>query len=179
MHRYVAVILCLIGVFAGAAHAQSLSIEPIHVSAGTVLTFHLQTRLNPKDGNEIDVLPKGTVLKVKMLDAVDSGVDHDGVEFHGAVVSSIVAGNEVVVHSQAEVRGILALLRSRNHPEGFRYELLITSVTDQGKTYNLTASLNPSFFEPSPQPASSNAEVREEPKPSTTGAAKLPEPTPH
>jgi hypothetical protein len=175
MHRYAALMLCVIGVCG--AHGQSLGIEPIHVASGTVLTFHLQTRLNPKDGNEIDVLPKGTVLRVKMLDAVDSGVDRDGTEFRGAVVSSVVAGNEVVVHSEAEVRGILALLRSRNHPEGFRYELLITSVTEQGKTYNLTASLNPSFFGPGPQPVSpANAEAREGPKRNATGAAKSPTP---
>jgi hypothetical protein len=39
------------------------------------------------------------------------------------------------------------LLRSRNHPEGFRYELLVTSLTDHEKTYDVTASLNPSFFD--------------------------------
>ena len=42
--------------------------------------------------------------------------------------------SKVIVHSESEVRGILVLLRSKNHPEGFRYELLVTSVTDHAKT---------------------------------------------
>src|SRR2546430_3677586 len=29
--------------------------------------------------------------------------------------------SEVVIHADAEVRGLFALLRSRNHPDGFRY----------------------------------------------------------
>ncbi len=36
---------------------------------------------------------------------------------------------------------------AKNHPEGFRYELLVTSLTDHTKTYDLTASLNPSFLD--------------------------------
>jgi hypothetical protein len=52
------------------------------------------------------------------------------------------------------VRGILALLRSRSHPDGFRYELLITRLTDHGKSYVLTASLKPSLADsPVPSPA--------------------------
>ena len=39
------------------------------------------------------------------------------------------------------------LLGSRNHPDGFRYELLITSFDVNEKSYELTASLNPSFFD--------------------------------
>jgi hypothetical protein len=50
------------------------------------------------------------------------------------------------------VRGLLVLLRSKTHPEGFRYELLITRLIDHGKSYDLTASLNPSFLDPAVQP---------------------------
>jgi len=84
-----------------------------------------------------------------MLNGMDSGVDRDGSVFHGAVVDSVSAGDKIIVHSESEVRGILVLLRSKNHPEGFRYELLLTSVTDHAKTYDMTASLNPSFFDAS------------------------------
>lgn len=110
-------------------------------------SFHLQTRLNPSDTNEMDVLPKGTMLGVKLLRGVDSSVDPDGSAYHGEVVDSVSAGSKVVVHSELEVNRILVLLRSKNHPEGFRYELLVTSLRDHEKTYDLTASLNPSFFE--------------------------------
>jgi len=147
MHRYAVVVFCFIGVLAGQVRGQRAAIEPMHIAAGSVLTFHLQTRLNPEDRNETDALPKGTLIRVRLLDSVDSNVDHDGSEFHGTVVSSVVSGNEIIVHSHSEVRGLLALLRSGNHPEGFRYELLITRVSDHGKSYDLTASLNPSFFD--------------------------------
>jgi hypothetical protein len=88
-----------------------------------------------------------------MRDPIDSGVDHDGDEFHGSIVAPLALAGEVIVHSEAEVRGLLVLLRSRSHPHGFRYELLVTGLTDRGKSYDLTASLNPSFLDPGVQPA--------------------------
>jgi hypothetical protein len=130
------------------------AIAPLHVAAGTVLIFHLQTRLHPNGDNRLDALPAGTTLHVKMLAPIDSATDKDGTEFQGVVASAVTSGNEIVVHPDAEVRGILALLRSKNHPDGFRYELFITRVTDQGKSYLLTASLDDSLFEPA-APASS------------------------
>ena len=84
-------------------------------------------------------------------------------------MSPVVSGNEVIVHADAEVQGLLALLRSRTHPEGFRYELLITSVKDHGKTYDLTASLNTAFFDGGARPISvPGAEKMESPKESTS-----------
>ena len=145
MVRYLAAVLCFFSLFALPARSQSSGVPRLAVPAGTILTFHLQTRLRPSLGNEMDVLPKGTVLKVRIADGINSDVDRDGSEFRGEVVSPIVAGNAVVLHPDAEVRGLLALLRSRSHPEGFRYELLITGVNDHGKSYAVTASLHPSF----------------------------------
>jgi hypothetical protein len=153
MHRFGLVLLCSLCVFGGTARGQNASIEPIHAQLGAVLTFHLQTRLNPSARNEMDGLPRGTVIRVKMLNGVDSSVDRDGSVFHGEVVDSVSDGNKVIVHRESEVRGMLVLLRSKNHPEGFRYELLLTSLTDHAKTYNMTASLNPSFFDPGAPPA--------------------------
>ena len=57
----------------------------------------------------------------------------------------ISENNDVIVHAEAEVRGLFVILRNRNHPEGFRYELLLTNVTENGKSLDLTASSNPSF----------------------------------
>lgn len=145
MYRFALAALCFSCGFALQVDAQKTGVEPIAVAAGTILTFHLQTRLNPTGGNETDILPRGTVLKVRILDAIDSGVNRDGSGFRGEVVLPVVSGNEVVVHAHSEVTGLFALLRSKNHPEGFRYELLITKVNDHGKSYDLTASLNPSF----------------------------------
>src|SRR5690242_1033225 len=56
---------------AATAPEQSPGPEPLHIAAGTVLTFHLQTRFNPENKNKIDLLPTGTALQVKMLDTVD------------------------------------------------------------------------------------------------------------
>ena len=65
MPRFQVVVLCFLGMFASPAHAQNFSIEPLHVSAGTILTFHLQTRLHPTDRDALDLLPQGTLLQLK------------------------------------------------------------------------------------------------------------------
>lgn len=147
MKRIALVALCLTGVFASVSEGQAPNTipVPVHVTAGTVLTFYLHARLNPTSGDSLDGLPKGTLLRVKMLDSIDSTANADGTAFHGTVVSGLASSGELVIHPNSEVRGILALLRSRSHPEGFRYELLITSLTDHGKSYSLTASLTPSL----------------------------------
>ena len=177
MSRSLVLALSAASVFATAAPAQvsSSTIEPIHVPAGTVLAFHLQTRLRRSTADPLDVLPQGTVLHVRVLSSIDSGVDRDGTEFRGSVVSDLGIGANVVIHSDAEVQGLLVLLRSRNHPDGFRYELILTELTDQGKSYPLTASLNPSFFDSGSQPAPvAKVEAKEPAKPSTQVNTKIP-----
>lgn len=175
MHRFVAVVLFSVCVFTVAARGQNTRIEGVYAPLGTVLTFHLQTRMNPADPNELDVLPRGTVIRVRMLTAVDSSVDRDGSGFQGEVVESIHAGSKVIVHPDSEVHGILVLLRSRNHPEGFRYELLVTRVKDHAKTYDLTASLNRSFADAGgPPPAASKTEEPMDRKTGDTSSANLP-----
>ena len=171
MKRIALVLLCALCAFASPAHGQasngqaSSGIEPVHAAAGTVLTFYLHARLNPTSGDAVDGLPKGSLLRVKMLDSVDSAVDADGTKFRGTVMSALASSGEVVIHPGSEVRGILVLLRSRSHPDGFRYELLITDLTDNGKLYSLTASLNPSL---SDSPVASTA------KPAPSANAKSP-----
>ena len=73
MRRFLVGVLCFFGVLASPANGQNSSIERVYVAAGTVLTFHLQTRLNPTDGDALDVLPRGTLLQVKILNSIDSG----------------------------------------------------------------------------------------------------------
>jgi hypothetical protein len=146
MRRYVVGILCCLSVFLSTSSSQSSGVPPLQVATGTILTFHVQTRLNPNSENVVDVLPRGTILQVKMLDTINSKVNADGTHFRGEMVSSVTSGNQTIVHSDSEVRGILALPRSRSHPEGFRYELVTTGVTAHGRSYDLTASLSPSFF---------------------------------
>lgn len=154
MKRIVPAALSLFAALAITTHGQAFRVEPVRVSAGTVLTFYLHARLSATSGDGVDGLPKGTLLRVKMLDSIDSTANGDGTEFRGTVVSGLTSSGEVVIHPDSEVRGILALLRSRSHPDGFRYELLITRLTDHGKSYVLTASLKPSLADsPVPSPA--------------------------
>lgn len=151
MRCFVSVVLCALSVSAASAYGQK-GVAPLQVSAGTVVSFYSQTRLHPGAGNALDELPKGSLLKVRMLEAIDSNVDRDGLEFHGVLAAPIISGNELIVHADAEVHGLLVLLRSRNHPEGFRYDLLLTNISENGKSYELTASLSPSFFETAATP---------------------------
>ena len=156
MRRLTLAVVCALCVIIGAYRVRAAGLKPIRVSAGTVLSFYLQTRLNPENGSVIDQLPKGTVLNIKVMDSIDSDVTRDGAEFRGLVVSPLVSGDEVIIHADAQVRGLFAILRSRSHPEGFRYELLITGITDGGKTFQLTASMNPSFVDAPPQNTSAS-----------------------
>jgi hypothetical protein len=167
MKRVALVVLCLASAFANAARGQASKIEQVQVASGTVLTFYLHARLNPTSADAVDALPKGTLLRVKMLDSIDSTVNPDGTEFHGSVVSALASEGNVVIHRESEVRGILALLRSRSHPEGFRYELLITGLNDHGKSYALTASLNPSLSDSSA--SVTKPATKDSPKPAGSG----------
>ena len=171
MKRIALVALFLAGTLTSAAQNQTpqkSSIAQVHVTAGSVLIFYLHARLNPTNGDSLDGLPKGTLLRVKMLDSIDSAVNADGTEFHGTVVSGLTSSGELVIHPESEVTGILALLRSKSHPEGFRYELLITSLTDRGKSYALSASLAPSLSD-SRIASSSKPDAKDNPKPSASG----------
>jgi hypothetical protein len=180
MSRFLGLALCTLGVFPISSPAQvsTSTIEPVRVPAGSILAFHLQTRLRHTEADPLEALPQGTVFHVKMLTSIDSNADRDGSEFHGSVVSDLSLGDEVVIHSNAEVRGLLVLLRSKNHPDGFRYELLLTELTDQGKSYPLTASLNASFFDAGSEPPSAGnspakVESKELAKPDASANTKL------
>lgn len=160
MSRFLGIALCAAGVFASCAiplrgQLPHSTVPRLHVPDGTVLAFHLQTRLHPTAEDPLDALPQGTVLHVRILRPIDSAVDRDGSEFHGWVVSDLSLGDGLVIHADSEVRGLLVLLRNQSHPEGFRYELLLTELTDHSKSYPLTASLSSSFFDPGPRTVAS------------------------
>ena len=143
--------------FAVPSFSQSASIIPLKIPAGAIVNFELQSRLNPSADDPADALPAGTKLRVKILDNIDSHVDQDGSAFQGVLVSPLEQNNRVVLDANAQVRGLFALLRSRQHPEGFRYELLVTNVVDGGRSYVVTASLDPSLFEPTATRTSASA----------------------
>jgi hypothetical protein len=162
--RRPAVIAAVTVLCAAPSFSQSANIHPLQIPAGSVVQFQLQSRLSPSATDVTDALPPGTPLHIKLLDPIDSRVEKDGSAFQGILMDPLEQNNHVVVGANAEVHGVLALLRSRQHPEGFRYELLVTSLVDGGKSYVVTASLDSSLFEQnnksaSAQPASSGTEV--------------------
>jgi hypothetical protein len=163
VRRLLLLFVWAIGLSATAANAQNSEIAHFRVSVGTVLDFHLQTRLKARVGDALDALPKGTVLHVKMLDSLDSMVNRDGFPFHGMLTSPVESGDQIVVHSGAEVHGLLALLRSASHPEGFRYDLLVTGLVDHGQDYTLTAFLGPGSSDDSSKSKSISAAQQSEP----------------
>jgi len=177
MRRIALLLVCSFVFAAKSTTGQTTAVKPIHVPAGSIITFYLQTRLNPADGNAIDLLPKGTVLNIKVLDTIDSDLTRDGAAFRGVVVAPLVSKDDVIIHADAEVRGLFALLRSRNHPDGFRYELLITGIADGGKLFQLTASMNPSFQDPTlivqaKARNNTNAPSSEKPSQTPSGSAR-------
>ncbi len=178
MIRYFLAAVVCVASLCGVASAQSPEVKPLQIQAGQVLTFYLQTRLRGAGESAVDLLPAGTVLKIKMLDAIDSATDRDGLLFRGVVVAPVVSGDVVVIHAEAEVQGVFALLRSRNHPNGFRYELLVTGIKDRDQAFELTASLTPSLFDggnagaaPTEKTASP-IPIADSPSPQATGTAQ-------
>jgi hypothetical protein len=146
-------VLCAIVLWVHPLFAQSSRVAPVQLPVGSVLTFYLQTRLNPNAENPLDGLPKGTMLRVRLLDAIDSNLEADGAAFRGILDAPLTDEHKTtLVEEHAEVRGLLVLLRSRTHPEGFRYELLLTGINVNGKMQDLTAILNPTFGD-HPKPA--------------------------
>lgn len=155
----VTAVTALLTLFAAPGFSQTADISPLEIPAGSVVNFQLQSRLSPSATDPADALPAGTMLRIKLLDAIDSKVDQDGTAFQGVLVSPLEQNNHVIVEANAEVHGLFALLRSRQHPEGFRYELLVTNVVDGGRSYVVTASLDPSLFEPSVRSSSAQSSV--------------------
>lgn len=157
MPRFLALLACAVGFSALAAYGQALSasqtlapaaVAPLQIPAGTIVNFQLQTRMKAAATDALGVLPKGTLLRVKLLDAIDSAALRDGSAFRGLIVSSVANHDRVVIHPDAEVHGLFALLRSATHPEGFQYQLLVTNLIDRGRTYTLTAFLDPAVSAP-------------------------------
>lgn len=154
--KRLATVLFAVSLFSLPAWSAPPAISQVHVTAGSVLNFQLQTRLKASNSDAMDEFPAGTLVRVKMLETIDSTRDADGTPFRGILVSSLVSGREIVAHTDAAVTGMLVLLRSREHPDGFRYVLLVTRISDGGKSYPVTASLSSSLYDSSDASAKEN-----------------------
>ena len=145
--KRLAAVLFAVSLLSVPAWSGAPEINQVHVDAGSVLNFQLQTRLKASNSDAMDEFPAGTVVRVKMLETIDSTRDADGTPFRGVLVSSLASRTQVVAHTDAAVTGMLVLLRSREHPDGFRYVLLVTRISDGGKSYPVTASLSSSLYD--------------------------------
>ena len=145
--KSLATVLFAASLFSFPAWSAPPAISQVHVAAGSVLNFQLQTRLRASNSDAMDELHAGTVVRVRMLETIDSTRDADGTPFRGTLVSSLASGTQVVAHTDAAVTGMLVLLRSREHPEGFRYVLLVTRISDGGKSYPVTAAVSSLLYD--------------------------------
>jgi len=113
MPRSLVGVLCFLALLSGSARGQSPSITqfgspPVRFwsfmcKPGYIQRAETLWTLCQRDG------PAG-----RMLDSIDSGVDQDGAEFHGLLTVPLFWEAKVIVRPEAEVRGLLVLLRSRN-----------------------------------------------------------------
>jgi hypothetical protein len=117
---------------------RTFQIGQVTAAAGAIGTFYLT------DPAEIGGLSfqAGTLLRVKILNQISSLVDQSGTAFTGLLVVPLQLKGQIVVNAGAQVRGSLALLRSKAHPDGRCYDLLISQIADRGKTFSVYATLH-------------------------------------
>jgi hypothetical protein len=116
---------------------RTFQIGQVTASAGATGTFYLT------DPAEIGGLSfqAGTLLRVKILNQISSLADQSGTAFTGSLVVPLQLKGQIVVNAGAQVRGSLALLRNKAHPDGRCYDLLISQIADGGKTFSVYATL--------------------------------------
>jgi outer membrane lipoprotein SlyB len=88
-------------------------------------------------------VPAGTVVTVRMIDAIDSSKNHAGDEFSATVASPIVVDNQVVIPKDSAATVRLVEAKSAGHIKG-RSELSLELVrmTINGADYNVESSVN-------------------------------------
>ena len=86
-------------------------------------------------------IPAGSAVTIRMIDSIDSEINHTGEIFHASLDAPIVADNEIVVPSGTEVYVKLVQARSAGHMSG-RSELGLELVRMQyqGKSYVLASN---------------------------------------
>ncbi len=87
----------------------------------------------PAGGRGTVTIPAGTVIKVRMIDGVDSSKNKVGDQFQASLEDAIVVGNTVVAPKGADVYGRLAEAKSAGHISGSsELQLELTGVRING-----------------------------------------------
>jgi BON domain len=83
-------------------------------------------------------IPAGTVLTVRMIDAIDSAKNHAGDEFAASLNSAVVVGNHVAFPQGSEARVRLVEAKKSGHFKGAsQLELELASITANGVPYQV------------------------------------------
>ncbi|PYV28553.1 MAG: hypothetical protein DMG27_00905 [Acidobacteria bacterium] len=81
-------------------------------------------------------VPAGTVVTVRMIDAIDSAKNHPGDEFAATLNSAVVVGDHVAFPQGSEARVRLVEAKKSGHYKGSsQLELELASITANGVTY--------------------------------------------
>jgi hypothetical protein len=86
-------------------------------------------------------VPAGTQLSIRLVDALDSEKNQVGDSFRATLNAPVVIEDEVVVPQDADVQGRVVDVKSAGRYAGAATMVLeLTSVSFNGKTYNLTTN---------------------------------------
>ena len=95
----------------------------------------------PPPPDRVYTLPAGTMVRVVMLDSVDSSVNRVGQTFGGALASALTSGDTVVVPEGTAVLVMLSQAQQAGKLKGSsQLELVLKSVAYLGTTYELKSS---------------------------------------
>ena len=86
-------------------------------------------------------IPAGTTVTIRMIDGVDSSVNHAGEIFHASLDAPLVVDNEVVVPKGADIYVRLVSASSAGHMAGkSELHLELIKMEFQGRSYPLVSS---------------------------------------
>ena len=86
------------------------------------------------------VIPASSTVSIRMIDSVDSSVNHAGEVFHASLDAPLVVGDSVVVPRGADVYVRLAAASSAGHMKGkSELHLELVKMDFQGRSYGLVS----------------------------------------
>jgi len=86
-------------------------------------------------------VPAGTTISIRMIDGVDSSINHTGEQFHASLDAPLVVNDQVIVPRGADVYVRLVQSSSAGHMTGkSELRLELVRLDFQGKSYPLVSS---------------------------------------
>ncbi|HUC42183.1 MAG TPA: BON domain-containing protein [Candidatus Micrarchaeaceae archaeon] len=94
----------------------------------------------PPQPKQVEI-PAGTTITIRMIDGVDSKVNHAGEIFHASLDAPIVVGDDVIVPRGADVYVRLASANSAGHYTGkSELHMELVKLEFQGRSYPMVSS---------------------------------------